>query len=299
MLQWNRAANKTLRFIRRAARFRRNGGALPVRLVGLFALTLAVVVSCATVDPVTGKRVNNMYLIQDDVQMGREVMTDAVATMRKEGVGINRDPAELAKLQTMVKRITAVSHLPDLPYEVTLFETNIVNAFAAPGGQVGVFSGLYHPEMGLVKDDDELAAVIAHEIAHVSCRHTTESLTRQMPLQFVMLGAAIYAEAKGKEDLALGLAAGFLVYQGLVLPKFSRADETEADAVGLMYMAKAGYDPNAAVRIWERAAARGKDPKLFAMFASHPTDANRAKALKSLLPQAMEAYERARVHYSN
>lgn len=240
-----------------------------------------------------------MYLIQDDVQMGREVMADAIATMRKEGAAINRDPVELAKLRTMVRRITSVSHLPDLPYEVTLFETNIVNAFAAPGGQVGVFSGLYHPEMGLVKDDNELAAVIGHEIAHVTCRHTTESLTKQMPLQLVMLGASIYAEAKGKENLALALGAGFLVYQGLLLPKFSRADEAEADAVGLMYMAKAGYDPNAAIRIWERAAARGNDSKLTALFSSHPTDANRAKELRKILPQAMEEYERAKLRYSN
>ncbi len=267
---------------------------MKARWSGFAAIALLALVSCATVDPVTGKSVQNMYLIQDDIQMGRQVMTDTVATMRKEGVRINKDPAEVAKLQTMVRRITAVSHLPDLPYEVTLFETNIVNAFAAPGGQVGVFTGLYHPEFGLVKDDDELAAVIGHEIAHVTCRHTTEALTRGMPLQLVMLGASIYAEAKGKEDLALGLAAGFLVYQGLVLPKFSRADEAEADAVGLMYMAKAGYDPNAAVRIWERAAARGKDPKLLAMFSSHPTDAARASALRKLLPQAMEEYERAK-----
>lgn len=263
-------------------------------LVALVLLLPLFGVGCASIDPVTGRSVNNMYLIEDDVQMGREVLADVVKTMKEEGVRINSDPKKVAKLQDMVNRIAAASHLPDLPYEVTLFETNIVNAFAAPGGQMGVFTGLYHPEMGLVKDDDELAAVISHEIAHVTCRHTTEALTRQMPVQLVLLGASIYAEAKGKDDLALALGAGFLVYQGLILPKFSRADESEADAVGLLYMAKAGYDPNAAIRIWERAAARGKDPKLFALFSSHPTDADRAKNLRKLLPQAMEQYEKAK-----
>lgn len=271
---------------------------MKLRWVGFVSVCFALLTSCGTVDPVTGHRVQNMYLIQDDIQMGREVMSDTVKTMRKEGVHINADPRELAKLQAMVKRITAVSHLPDLPYSVTLFETNIVNAFAAPGGQVGVFSGIYHPQLGLVKDDDEMAAVLSHEIAHVTCRHTTESLTRGLPVQLAMLGASIYAEAKGKEDLARGLAAGFLVYQGLVLPKFSRSDEAEADAVGLMYMAKAGYNPNAAIQIWERAAARGKDPKLTALFSSHPTDRARAEALKKLLPQAMEEYEKARAAQS-
>lgn len=251
-------------------------------------------VGCATVDPVTGRRVNNLYSIDDDIQMGREVLGEVVKTMREGKVPINRDGKKVAKLQEMVNRIAAVSHLPDLPYEIYLFETNIVNAFAAPGGQMGVFSGLYHPEMGLVQDDDELAAVIAHEIAHVTCRHTTESLTRELPVRLALIGGALYAEARGNDDLALALGAGFLVYEGLILPRYSRRDETEADAVGLMYMAKAGYDPRAAVRLWERAAARSKDPKLFALFSSHPTDRQRAEALRKLLPQAMEEYERAK-----
>ncbi len=253
-----------------------------------------LVSGCATVDAVTGRSVNNMYLIEDDVQMGREVLADVAKTMQAEGVRINSDAKKTARLQDMVGRISAASHLPDLPFEVTLFETNIVNAFAAPGGQMGVFSGLYHPEMGLVKDDDELAAVLSHEIAHVTCRHTTEALTREMPIQLILLGAAIYAEAKGKDDLALALGAGFLVYHGLILPRYSRRDEAEADAVGLLYMAKAGYDPNAAVRIWERAAARGNDSQLLALFSSHPTDKDRAAALRALLPQAMAEYEQAK-----
>lgn len=273
--------------------------AMNIRAALCFLLMTVLLSSCASVDPVTGRQVQNMYLIEDDIQMGREVLADVVKTMRKEGVHINQDAPRLAALQEMVKRITAVSHLPDLPYEVTLFETNIVNAFAAPGGQMGVFSGLYHPEIGLVKDDDELAAVIAHEIAHVTCRHTTEALTREMPVQLILLGASIYAEAKGKEDLAAALAAGFLVYQGLILPKYSRRDEAEADVVGLMYMAKAGYDPRAALRIWERAAARGKDPKLFALFSSHPTDQERAAALRKRMPEAMALYEQARAAAAN
>jgi predicted Zn-dependent protease len=253
-------------------------------------------VGCATVDPVTGLRVNNLYSIDDDVQLGREVVGEVIKAMREGKVPINSDGQKVAKLQEMVNRIAAVSHLPGLPYEIYLFETNIVNAFAAPGGQMGVFSGLYHPEIGLVQDDDELAAVIAHEIAHVTCRHTTEALTREMPVRLALIGGALYAEAKGDDDLALALAAGFLVYEGLILPRYSRRDEAEADAVGLMYMAKAGYDPRAAVRLWERAAARSKDPKLFAIFSSHPTDRERAEALRKLLPQALEEYERARAN---
>jgi predicted Zn-dependent protease len=260
------------------------------RIVILYALFL---IGCATIDHVTGLRVNNIYTLEDDVQLGRQVLNEVIKKMREGKIPINSDTQKIAKLQEMVNRIAAVSHLPNLPYEIYLFETNIVNAFAAPGGQMGVFSGLYHPEIGLVRDDDELAAVIAHEIAHVTCRHVTEALTRELPVRLALIGGALYAEVKGEEDLALALEVGFLVYEGLILPRYSRRDEAEADAVGLMYMAKAGYDPRAAVRIWERAAARSKDSRLLAIFSSHPTDKERAEALRKLLPLAMEEYERA------
>lgn len=253
--------------------------------------------SCATVDPVTGRKVNNMYLIEDDIQLGREVMADTVKSMREAGVPLNANRTRVRQVEDMVKRIAAVSHLPNLPYEVTVFETNIVNAAAAPGGQLMVFSGLYDPKKGLVANEDELAAVIGHEIAHVTCRHTTESMTRQLPMQLILMGGAIYAEAKGNDDLAMALGAGFLVYQGLILPRYSRTDEAEADAVGMMYMAKAGYDPRAAIRVWERAAERESDPGLFAMFSSHPTNKSRKKALEAKLPEAMEAYRQATGRY--
>ena len=253
--------------------------------------------SCATVDPVTGRKVNNMYLIEDDIQLGREVMADTVKSMRESGVPLNANRTRVRQVEDIVKRIAAVSHLPNLPYEVTVFETNIVNAAAAPGGQLMVFSGLYDAKKGLVADEDELAAVIGHEIAHVTCRHTTEEMTRQLPMQLILLGGAIYAEAKGDDDLALALGAGFLVYQGLILPRYSRTDEAEADAVGLMYMAKAGYDPRAAIRVWQRAAERDGDPGLLAMFSSHPTNKARKKSLEAMLPEAMEAYRQATGRY--
>lgn len=264
-------------------------------IAGVVGCLLAT--SCASVDPVTGRKVNNLYLIQDDIQMGREVMADTVKSMRDAGVPLNANRTRVKQVETVVKRIAAVSHLPELPYEVVVFETNIVNAAAAPGGQIMVFSGLYDPKKGLVADEDELAAVIGHEIAHVTCRHTTEEMTRQLPMQLILMGGAIYAEAKGDDDLALALGAGFLVYQGLILPKYSRTDEAEADAVGLMYMAKAGYDPRAAVRIWQRAAERESDPGLFAMFSSHPTNKARRKALEARLPEAMEEYRKTTGRY--
>jgi predicted Zn-dependent protease len=142
---------------------------------GLSALLLT---GCMTTDYVTGQQAYNLYTLDDDISLGREVFDASVGQMETNGVPVNADAAQLRKIENMVQRIAAVSDLPELPYEVALISTNLVNAMAAPGGKVIVFEGLWDPEEGLVSDDDELAAVIAHEIAHVNCRHSTEAMTR-------------------------------------------------------------------------------------------------------------------------
>jgi predicted Zn-dependent protease len=195
----------------------------------------------------------------------------------------------------MVGRISKVSHIPDLPYEVHLIDDpKIVNAMCAPGGKVMVFSGLYKGKDAIVKDDDELAVVLGHEIAHATCRHVTESQTREMPLNLVLMGGAIYADAKGNEEAATWVAAAFIAAQGLIFPKYSRRDEAEADAVGLMYAAKAGYDPRAAPRLWKHVyEEQGDSPALLAFFSSHPSNKDRWKALEKQLPAALVEYEKA------
>lgn len=264
-------------------------------LATALALALVLTPGCSTTDPVTGRRVANLYSIEDDIKMGEGVMQDITAAMKKQGVPTNADPVRLAQLREMVRRIAAVSHLPTLPYEVRLFETNIVNAAAAPGGKIIVFSGLYHPEIGLARNENEIAAVIAHEVAHVTCRHTTESLTRRIPTDLLLIAGAAYAEAKDKENLAIAMGVAFVAYEGFYLPRYSRADESEADAVGLMYMAKAGYDPRAAAELWHRVDQQeGRSPSLMRWMSSHPSHGDRHAALQKLMPAAIAEYEKAR-----
>jgi metalloendopeptidase OMA1, mitochondrial len=252
---------------------------------------------CATkqFDPVSGRQVRNMYTLQEDIQLGRGVLNDAVKTMREEGVGINQDLRMLATLTNMMLRIAAVSHYPDLPYEVTLFHTNIVNAAAAPGGQLLFFEGLYHPKTGLVRGDDELAAVMAHEIAHVTARHTTKNITKAMPVNMLLLVGALAAEMTENEDLALAFGAAFVVYHGLILPKYSRADEHEADILGMFYMAKAGFDPRAAPRVWKRVHDREGSSGLMKYISSHPAHKDRYRTLDRHLQEAIAIYEISRV----
>jgi len=249
---------------------------------------------CATIDYVTGEQTRNFYSLEDDITLGKQVFTSMNRQMEDNGVPVNADTEQLRKLQNMVNRIAAVSDLPDLPYEVSLYSTNLVNAMAAPGGKIIVFEGLWDPEEGLVKDDDELAAVLAHEIAHVTCRHSTEAMTRQLPAQAAFALAAVLASRNDDNRTQLILGGTFAVYQGLVVTHYSRRDEYEADRVGLMYMARAGYDPRAALRIWQRVAEQqGRAPPL-SFLSTHPSDANRARQLEALLPEALFEYEKTR-----
>ena len=247
---------------------------------------------CSTIDPVTGQQTRNFYSVQKDVEIGSQVYSETLAEMKQRGVPVNADAARAAQLKEMVRRIKSVSALPDLPYEVALIQTNVVNAMAAPGGKIMVYEGLWDPQKGLARDDDEIAAVIAHEIAHVNCRHSTEAMTRQMVPSLMFMGGAMIAQAKDRDDIAYALSGTFVLYNGIWVTRYSRKDEIEADSVGLMYMAKAGYDPRAALRIWERASQhRNGGDSGSSIFSTHPSDSTRLQNLRTQLPAAITAYE--------
>jgi predicted Zn-dependent protease len=161
-----------------------------------------------------------------------------------------------------------------------------------------VFTGLWDPKKGLVRkgNEEELAAVLSHEMAHANARHVTEMVSRGMTIGLIGTAAqaAIYHGAGSTAAGAFGQAAnlGFNIY----FPMYSRGNETEADKVGLMYMAKAGYDPRVAVRLWER-AAHSKNRKPYTIFASHPQSGQRAATLRRMLPKVMPVYEANKKKY--
>ncbi len=254
-----------------------------LRTLPLMVILLAA--GCATMNSM------NFYSMNDDITLGSQVVTETRKSMQQQGVPRNANPQTLRKIQGMVKRIAAVSDHPELPYEVDVYSSDIVNAMAAPGGKIIVFEGLWHPQKGLCRDDDEIAAVIAHEIAHVNCRHSTKQLSRNMLYGGALAVGAAVAKARDYDKAAYVLGGAFIAYEGLLVTKFSRTDEYEADRVGMMYMAKAGYDPRAAVRIWERAAqGGGRSGSPLDMLSTHPNDADRMRALQAQLPAAMALY---------
>ena len=266
--------------------------------LGPLAALLALASGCATTDFVTGKSVQNIYSLDEDVQLGADFYKETLAELKKEDSPINQDPTRVALVKEVTENITAVAHLTNLPYEVTYVgDPEFVNAYAFPGGHVMVFEGLWDEKEGLVQTVDELAAVIGHEIAHVNCRHSTEAMTREMLPNLILAGGLIYASIEDDDDLQLLFGGLMLVHNGLIVTKYSRVDELEADRVGMAYMAKAGYDPAAAPRVWERLAGASDNQveKVLSIFSTHPRDYKRVQELRKHLPEAQALYAAAPV----
>jgi predicted Zn-dependent protease len=257
------------------------------RSLALFGACLALLFfpACTTVQETGRKQVN--FLPDNQVAaMGVE----AFASIKKQEK-ISTDPAVNARIQRIGKRIAGAvgRDLPEAQWEFVVFESDQINAFALPGGKVGFYTGL----INLAGSDDEIAAVMGHEIAHVTSRHGAE---RQSQAMLVGLGGVALdvgtRNSKNQEYymLAYGLSStlGTLAY--------SRDHETEADVVGLRFAAKAGYDPRAAVSFWEKMAAKetGRRPPKF--LSTHPPTDERIANLQRLAPGLVPVYEQAKAN---
>jgi len=168
-------------------------------------------------------------------------------------------------------------------WEVVLFEGEDINAFAMPGGRIGVYTGL----LAVAENQDQLAAVIGHEVAHVTLQHSLKRANREATTQGgVILGTAVLGAGPGVGDL-VSMGAQL----GLSLP-FSRANETEADTIGLNYMADAGFNPSASIQLWKNMAAKNElGPPQF--LSTHPSGDSRIQDLVRQLPEALKRYNAA------
>jgi len=260
-------------------------------LLCAMAAAAVLATSCAsTMDYVTGERTRNFYTVQEDIRLGNQTFEEMKVQMAKDGTAVpSRDAAEVRRVKAIADRVfDATGQRETFAFDVELFDSKVVNAFAVPGGKIAVFTGLWNPKDGLVSGDDELAAVIAHEAAHVTCRHTTEEMTRQMPAQLLLAAAGLYAESQKDETWKSVVEGAFLVYNGLVVPKYSRSNEFEADRVSMQYMARAGFDPAAAVRLWKRAYEKeGGEQGYMSILSTHPSNKARYEALQSQLPSVL------------
>jgi predicted Zn-dependent protease len=175
----------------------------------------------------------------------------------------------------------------DWRWEVNLIGSNTINAFVMPGGKVVFYTGIIER---LKLTDDEIAMIMGHEMAHALLEHGRERVGQERIAQAATIGASVISQALGYGDL------GGLIAQGtsrLTLLSFNRGDETEADLVGMDIAARAGYDPRAAVTLWEKmsSASRGEPPQFL---STHPSNDTRIDTLRAALPRVLPLYERAR-----
>jgi predicted Zn-dependent protease len=196
---------------------------------------------------------------------------------------ISSDPEANAMLQRVGKRIAAVSERPDYKWQFVLIdEAKTVNAFCLPGGRVAFYTGI----LPITKDENGMAVVMAHEVAHALARHGAERMSEQM----LVSGVAQIAMQSGKVSEQTLQLANMAYGVGVGLPH-GRKQESEADHMGLILMAKAGYDPRTAVGFWERmkGAAGGQKPPEF--LSTHPSDDTRIKQIQEKLPEALQYYK--------
>lgn len=248
----------------------------------LVLLIIGLVAGCYQV-PVTGRRAVNLV---DDKEVTK--MSVAMFDDMKRRYRLSRDQDRIAQLQRVGERLSRVVFwdMPDADWEFVVFDVPQINAFAMAGGKVGVFSGLFK----IASTDDQLASVIAHEIAHVTAKHVHEKLSQELAVNTVgtvgVIGLGV-SGAPGITTAALSQAYGLSTGVGALA--FDRAKEKEADYIGLMYMARAGYDPQAAVSVLEALEAESaNDPVQPAILSTHPTHPERIIQLMDAMPKAQK-----------
>lgn len=195
-----------------------------------------------------------------------------------------------SRIQKAVEKYCAENNLSsriqNYQWEFNLVEDPNVNAWCMPGGKVVVYTGL----LPVTQNEAGLAVVMGHEIAHAIARHGSERMSQGL---LVDLGGMALSEALSKQPAATKdlfmKSYGIGAQVGVLLP-YSRLHESEADHMGLIFMAMAGYNPNEAVSFWERMTAANKGPKPIELLSTHPADSTRIRNIKNLIPEAMQYY---------
>ncbi|MFM8269957.1 MAG: M48 family metallopeptidase [Pseudomonadota bacterium] len=249
----------------------------------LFFLFFFFLLNGCVTNPETGRKSFLLISEGEEMQLGEQAYQQVLS---KSKLSNQKDWNEV--LQRVGKRISEAANKPNFKWEFKLIDSPEKNAFCLPGGKVAVYTGI----IPILKNEAGMAAVIGHEVAHATLRHGGQRLTANLGSQIGVLVLGQILTGKDNTNRQLVLAAlGLGAQIGVILP-FSRSNESEADEIGLRYMARAGYDPRQAPLLWERFGASEKGG-LPAFLSTHPSSQSRQEELRNQVPSVLPTYEKS------
>jgi metalloendopeptidase OMA1, mitochondrial len=268
---------------------------LRLALCWLLLPCLAVQTAGCVTNPYTKRWQLLMVPRSYEANLGAQAYQDVLSDPK---VKVSHNPAELEPVQRVASRIIDAAKrskyaeaAKDFKWEVTVIKDDKTkNAFALPGGKIAVYTGIFP----VAENESGLAAIVGHEVVHALARHGSERMSQGVLAQIGLVGASIAMQAEGFSPVtsqAAMSALGVGTQVGVLLP-FSRAHESEADYIGLLLAADAGYDPQEAVRVWQRMQqSGGQQPHEY--LSTHPGHETRIKRLTEQMPEALALYHQA------
>lgn len=263
-----------------------------VNRILLVLMSVAMLWACAKV-PITGRRqlslVSNSEIIPMSFQQYEQVLKESKLSEDEEQVQMVKRVG--AKIQKAVEDYMVMKNIPEyldgFEWDFNLIDDDIVNAWCMPGGKVAFYTGI----MAICEDETGVAVVMGHEVAHAIANHGRERMSQGLLTNGFLGGVSVAMGSNPtmtQEILMQSIGAG----TQLGMLKFSRKHESEADEIGLIFMAMAGYNPNAAPEFWERMSegSGGSQPPEF--MSTHPSHETRISDLKALIPEAMKYYKK-------
>ncbi|GHF23232.1 peptidase M48 [Kordiimonas sediminis] len=256
--------------------------------LSMVSILLFATAACVTTNEVTGRNQFIMIPASQDAALGLEAMTKV-----RETAPIVETGPLAEKIKRIGDRIAAISDRPELDWEFVLIDEPVLNAWALPGGKVAVYKKMAEA----FEDEAELAAILGHEVSHAVLRHGAEQVSRGQMQNIAVagLGVIVGSTTDDPEIAQAALVLGSVAAAGFVQMPHSRSMELEADDIGTLYMARAGYDPRAAVRVWQKMKqmkeGQGGQPTFL---STHPSDDKRIDRLQAKMDVYLAEYRKAR-----
>ena len=260
-----------------------------MKKLALLCLITAILHGCSSV-PITGRRQLNLVSDQEVLTLSLQQYDDFIKTAKKstdakETAMVTKVGSKIADaVQAYYKSVGQEDALAGYAWEFNLVDDPQVNAFCMPGGKIVVYSGI----LPVTQTEAGLAVVLGHEVAHAVAKHANERLSQQMLAQYGAAGVGAILSKSSSSVQTIGQSVfGLGAQYGALLP-FSRKQESEADRLGLIFMAIAGYTPDVALPFWQRMAQQGSSVPEF--MSDHPADNTRIAEIQKEIPEAMQYY---------